>query len=71
MTKVRMTLVGEDGKPKINTDSESYQTGYVFSGQSGWNSREEAWTCFKGTRRDVSKREFNAGWDARRGKAVK
>ncbi len=53
----------------IDTASLSYQTGYVFAGQSGWNSREEALRCAKAdTRAKVNVREFNAGWNARRGR---
>lgn len=52
----------------VNTASDSYQTGYVFAGQSGWNSREEAARCAKSTVKPFSVREFNAGWNKRKGR---
>lgn len=52
----------------IKTDSDSYQTGYVFAGQGGWNSRTEAARTAKDMVENFKAREFTAGWNARKGR---
>jgi hypothetical protein len=49
----------------ITTDP-SWVLGYTLAGQSGWNSRGEA-LYFAKSNGPVKVKEFNAGWNRRKG----
>lgn len=68
----RIQLFGATGRRNPEEDSLAADLGYKLAGQSGWNSREEAWRTAKeelkhaGKLTRDSKREFMSAWKARR-----
>ncbi len=69
----QIQLFGAGGRRQNpERDSLAADLGYKFGGQSGWNSREEAWRTAKeelkhaGQLTRDSKREFMSAWKARR-----